>query len=124
MTSQVDFSSVIRLGERAGLDFLDITDQRSFLGNLGIREVLERLHSAVPDRMEYAANQRGMQELVSPDGLGDFKALVQGKNVGNPVLWGFEPSDEARRLVAGLTAPVLTERHLDLRQRFGSGWES
>ena len=124
ITSQVDFTSVIRLGERAGLDFLDITDQRSFLGNLGIREMLERLHSAVPDRMEYPANRRGMEELVNPDGLGDFKALVQGKNVGSPVLWGFEPSDEARKLVDGLTAPVLTERHLDLRRGFGSGWQS
>ena len=124
ITSQVDFTSVIRLGERAGLDFLDITDQRSFLGNLGMGDMLERLRSAVPDRMEYTANRRGMEELVNPDGLGDFKVLVQGKNVGNPVLWGFEPSDEARRLVARLTAPVLTERHLDLRRGFGSGWES
>ncbi len=116
ITSQVDFTSVIRLGERAGLDFLDITDQRSFLGNLGMGDMLEHLQSAVPDRMEYAANRRGMLELVTPDGLGNFKALAQGKNVGNPTLWGFEPSDEARKLVAGLKVPVLTERHLDLRR--------
>ena len=119
ITSQVDFTSVIRLGERAGLDFLDITDQRSFLGSLGIREMLERLQSAVPDRMQYAANRRGMQELVSPDGLGDFKVLAQGKNVGEPRLWGFEASNEARQLIAGLLTPTLTERHLDLRRGLG-----
>ena len=123
ITSQVDFTSVIRLGEHAGLDFLDITDQRSFLGNLGMGDMLERLQSAVPDRMEYTANRRGMLELVTPDGLGNFKALAQGKNVGDPSLWGFEPSDEARKLVAGLTAPVLTERHLNLRQGLNPGWQ-
>lgn len=123
ITSQVDFTSVIRLGERAGLDFLDITDQRSFLGNLGVGDMLERLQSAVPDRMEYAANRRGMEELVTPDGLGNFKVLAQGKNVGNPTLWGFEPSDEARKLVAGLTPPVLRERHLNLRQGLNPGWQ-
>ena len=123
ITSQVDFTSVIRLGERAGLDFLDITDQRSFLGNLGMGDMLERLQYAAPDRMEYAANRRGMQELVTPDGLGNFKVLAQGKNVGEPTLWGFEASEEARKLVAGLTAPVLTERHLDLRQGLGPGWQ-
>ena len=122
ITTQVDFTSVIRLGERAGLDFLDITDQRSFLGNLGLGDMLERLQSAVPDRMKYADNRRGMQELVTPDGLGDFKALAQGKNVGNPSLWGFEPSDEARKLVAGLPTPVLTEQHLNLRRGLSPGW--
>ena len=123
ITSQVDFTSLIRLGERAGLDFLDITDQRSFLGNLGVGDMLERLQSAVPDRMEYAANRRGMLELVTPDGLGNFKVLAQGKNVGNPTLWGFEPFDEARKLVAGLTPPVLRERHLNLRQGLNPGWQ-
>ena len=123
MTSQVDFTSVVRLGKRAGLDFLDITNQRSFLGNLGMGHMLERLRSAVPDRMEFADNRRGMQELVSPDGLGDFKVLAQGKNVGGASLWGFEPSNEARKLVAGLPTPVLTERHLNLRQGLNPGWQ-
>ena len=121
ITAQVDFTSVVRLGERAGLDFLDITDQRTFLGNLGLADMLERLQHQVPDRTEYAANRRGMLELAGPDGLGNFKVLAQGKNVGTPSLWGFEPSTEAVELVANLPPPVLTEPRLDFRRGFNPG---
>ena len=117
ITSQVDFTSVVRLGQRAGLEFLDITDQASFLGRLGIREILDRLRTVTPDRVEYAANSRGMLELVDPAGLGDFKVLAQGKKVGNPGLWGFEQSDDARKLMANLPPPTLTHRHLNLGER-------
>ncbi len=116
ITSQVDFTSVVRLGQRAGLEFLDITDQASFLGSLGIREILDRLRTVTPDQAEYAANRRGMLELMDPAGLGDFKVLAQGKNVGNPGLWGFQPSGDARKLVANLPPPTLTNRHLNFRE--------
>ncbi len=123
ITAQVDFTSVIRLGENAGLDFLDITNQRSFLGNLGMGNFLERLRSAVPDPMEYAANRRGMSELVNPDGLGDFKVLAQGKNVGQPRLWGMESSPEVAALVETLPTPLLTPAHLRLAEgRYGAAW--
>ena len=114
ITSQVDFTSVVRLGRRAGLDFLDITDQRSFLGNLGAEDLLGRLRNVIADRTEFTANRRGILELVDSSGLGGFKVLAQGKNVETTGLWGFCPSEEARMLAGLLTPPVLTDRHLKL----------
>ena len=60
------------------------------------------------------ANRAGILDLVRPGGLGDFKVLAQGKNVGRPVLWGLEQSPEATALVDNLPVPVLTGRHLSL----------
>ena len=60
------------------------------------------------------ANRAGMLDLVRPGGLGDFKVLAQGKNVGRPALWGLEQSPETKVLVERLPAPVLTDRHLSL----------
>ena len=114
ITSQVDFTSLVRLGERAGLEFLDITDQRSFLGNLGIGGMIRRLRTEIADRTEFVANHRGILELVEPDGLGDFKVLAQGKNVGKPGLWGFGRYHEPSELAAYLPPPFLAERHLRL----------
>ena len=121
ITSQVDFTSVVRLGQRAGLEFLDITDQRSFLKNLGLEEMLRRLRAVTTDQTEFAANRRGMLELLKPDGLGNFKVLAQGKNVGKAGLSGFEPSEDARKLVANLPPPTLTSRHLNLGEGTHSG---
>ncbi len=121
ITSQVDFTSVVRLGERAGLDFLDITDQRSFLGNLGVEDLLGRLRNVTAGRTEFTANYRGILELVDPSGLGDFKVLAQGKNVETPSLWGFRPAHESRSLTSSLPTPTLTARHLNFRPRPASG---
>ena len=126
ITSHVDFTSVVRQGQRAGLEFLDIADQRSFLKNLGAEEMLGRLREVTSDQMEFIANRRGMLELMVPAGLGDFKVLAQGKNVGTPSLWGFEGKMSAQELVSRLGPPLSTKDHLDLLQsRYGvTGMES
>ena len=51
-----------------------------------------------------------MMELVRSGGMGDFKVLVQGKNVGEPELWGVvggAPSQTA-------PPPLLVQRHMPL----------
>ena len=121
MSSQVDFTSVVRAGERAGLRFLDALPQGAFLRNLGLPAMLARLREASDSQTEYVANRNGMMELVKPGGLGDFQVLTQGKNVGQPTLWGSEQSDEAEELAASLPAPKLTGRHLDLRRGMWPG---
>ena len=113
ITSQVDFTSVVRLGQRAGLEFLDITDQRSFLKNLGLEEMLRRLRAVTTDQTEFVANRRGMLELLKPDGLGNFKVLAQGKNVGNPSLWGFGGNPPTQELEVRLAPPLTTRDHLE-----------
>jgi SAM-dependent MidA family methyltransferase len=114
MTAQVDFTSVINAGRRAGLEPLGFIPQRQFLANLGLTHFQRRLaFLGLPPR-EVQANRAGMLDLARPGGLGDFKALAQGKNVGQPALWGFRPAAEAAALAEQLPVPLLTPQHLSL----------
>lgn len=118
MTAQVDFTSVVNSGRRAGLTPLGLVSQGRLLRNLGFDQFRRRLADLPISRGDLAANRAGLMALVNPDGLGDFKALAQGKGVGQPDLWGFVPSQEAAALTAGLAFPELTERHIALPR----GW--
>lgn len=114
ITAQVDFTSVARAGETAGLDTLGMVTQREFLANLHLDSLQARLrdHSISPRQMR--ANRAGLTDLARPGGLGDFKVLFQGKNVSSPVLWGLQDLPEAAALVDGLPVPLLTDRHISL----------
>ena len=112
MSAQVDFTTLARTGEQAGLDFLGYTNQAAFLHNLGLGQ-LERRPPTGPPRLAQASRV-GMRELSKPGGLGDFKVMAQGKNVGRPELWGFSPSGQAQGMAAQLPPPIPTSEHLDL----------
>ena len=65
------------------------------------------------------ASRAGMRELAKPGGLGDFKVLAQGKNAGNPELWGFHASGQAAEITGRMPAPSPrylsgAGEHLDL----------
>lgn len=113
LSAQVDFTAAMQAAERAGLDGLGYVTQRDFLRNLGLEEWLRRPPQAAR-RREAEANRRAMNELLHPGGLGDFKALALGKDVGRPALWGFQPDAESAALVARLPPPALTGGHLAL----------
>lgn len=118
ITAQVDFTSVMNAGRRAGLTPLGFTHQEQLLRNLGFDQFRRRLAALPLTRAELAANRAGLLALVNPDGMGNFKALVQGKGVGRPNLWGFMPAAEAATLAETVPFPPLTDRHLSLP----SGW--
>ena len=125
ITAQVDFTSVVNAGRRAGLAPLGYTTQRQFLRNLGLdrfrRRLASRSDSAPPELVagrQAEANRAGLLALTRPGGLGDFKVLVQGKNVGQPKLWGVEPSPSVGELIDSLPVPLLTDRHISLPK----GW--
>ncbi len=118
LTAQVDFSSVVNAGRRVGLLPLAFTTQRQFLHNLGLDRFRRRLAGASLPQRQAGANRAGLLALVRSGGLGDFKVLAQGINVGQPALWGFEPAPAADELAGSLPAPWLTDRHLSLP----SGW--
>ncbi|MDP6494755.1 MAG: SAM-dependent methyltransferase, partial [Dehalococcoidia bacterium] len=84
MTAQVDFTTVINSGRRAGLEDLGYTTQGRFLSSLGLPRLQSRLMELDLPRRQLAANNTGMIDLSRPGGLGDFKVLAQGKNVGTP----------------------------------------
>lgn len=122
MTAQVDFTAVVNSGRRAGLTPLGLVSQGQLLRNLGFDQFRRRLADLPLSRADLAANRAGLMALVNPEGLGDFKALAQGKGVGQPDLWGFVPSPAAA-LTAGLPFPELTERHIALPRGWAMGGE-
>jgi len=114
ITAQVDFTSVVNAGRQVGLEPLGFTRQRQFLSNLGLEHFQRRLPRLELSPQKLQASRAGMLDLVRPGGLGDFKVLAQGKNVGQPTLWGFAPSAEVASMASELPVPLLTAQHLSL----------
>jgi len=78
MTSHVDFTSLRRAGEEAGLHTLGPISQSEFLTNLGIAETLSQMERGLED---YQARRRAVVELIDPAELGRIKVLAQTKGV-------------------------------------------
>ena len=117
MTSQVDFTTLKRLGEGYGLTNLGYLTQGRFLSNLGLRRWIARLPALGLTQPQRDANRMGMLQLIRPGGMGDFKVLVQGKDAPDTQLWGLEPSHRVGKTVATyLNPPLLTDRHMPLLQ--------
>jgi SAM-dependent MidA family methyltransferase len=82
LTAHVDFTSIRRAGEEAGLRTLGLITQSEFLANLGVADAL----ASPPDSTnleEYAARRRAVTELLDPAGLGRLRVLVQAKGAGD-----------------------------------------
>ena len=125
ITAQVDFTALVNAGRRAGLAPLGYTSQARFLRNLDLDRLRRRVTSCPLPVEEGVANRAGLLALARPDGLGDFKALAQGRNLpvgpdAPPQLWGLtpSPSPEVRPLVEALPLPLLSADHISLP----SGW--
>ena len=114
ITAQVDFTSLIKEGRRAGLVPLGLTTQERFLRRLGLDRWQRQMAALGLPQHQADANRAGMVDLVRAGGLGDFKVLVQSKNVEASGLWGLEPSDQALELSEGLPVPLLAAQHLNL----------
>ena len=116
MTAQVDFTTVMNAGSQAGLETLGFTTQARFLANLGLPRLRDRLTALDLPRRQLAANNTGMLDLARPAGLGDFKVLIQGKNVGTPALWGFEEPVSEQAVALASNVPILDSGHLPLME--------
>ena len=114
MTAQVDFTSVVNAGRRAGLQPAGFTSQGWLLHNLGLGNFQQQLPALGLRPTEVRANRAGMVDLARPGGLGDFRALALSKNVESPRLWGFEAGDAPGPRLEGLPTPLLTPQHLTL----------
>ncbi len=111
ISAQVDFTTVAGAAGDAGLDVLGYSSQSEFLRNLGFGRLLERT-AAVPGSRR--SSLMAMRELIKPEGLGAFRVMALGRNIGQPALWGFEHSREPGELVHQLPVPVPTQDHIDL----------
>lgn len=88
MTSHVDFTTLQRAGEEAGLRTAGLTSQAEFLTHLGIAEALPPPEGEI-DLEERLARRRAISELLDPAGLGRIKVLVQAKGIADAHLRGF-----------------------------------
>jgi SAM-dependent MidA family methyltransferase len=97
ITCQVDFTSLMRLGERHGLATVGYTSQRQFLTNLGFTSCLEALHTQGLSAARTALSHMAMLALVDPEEYGDCKVLAQAKGpaLGSELL-GFTSQDTQR----------------------------
>jgi SAM-dependent MidA family methyltransferase len=82
MTCQVDFTSLMRLGDRHGLATVGYALQRQFLTNLGFSSCLDALQTQGRSAARTALSRMAMMTLVDPDEYGDFKVLAQAKGHG------------------------------------------
>ena len=114
ITAQVDIARLVEAGRRAGVESLGLTTQGRFLVNLGLARLRRRLAAMKLPQRQMIANAVGMLDLGRPGGLGDFRVLAQGKNVGHPSLWGFRPSPEAAAIAEEMPVPMLTEDRPEL----------
>lgn len=96
ITAHVDFSSLVKNGNKAGLGLTGFTTQKNFLLGLGI---LEGLLEAGGGDLEKINHNRSIARLIAPGGMGDtFKVLVQHKGMDRPELKGFSFKDMSRYL--------------------------
>ena len=82
ITCQVDFTSLMRLGDRHGLATVGYALQSQFLTNLGFSSFLDALQTQGLSAARTALSRMAMMTLVDPDEYGDFKVLAQAKGHG------------------------------------------
>ncbi len=91
ITCQVDFTSLMRLGDWHGLATVGYALQSQFLTNLGFSSFLDALQTQGLSAARTALSRMAMMTLVDPDEYGDFKVLAQAKGNGLGIdLLGFE----------------------------------
>ena len=90
MTASIDFTTMRRAGEAAGLDTIGYTNQSAFLVRLGIGEGVAAIARSRPNELEeYFARRKVVLDLIDPGRLGRIKVLLQGKGVPQTSPCGF-----------------------------------
>jgi len=91
ITAQVDFTSLMRLGDRHGLTTVGYALQSQFLKNLGFSSFLDALQTQGLSAARMELGRMAIMSLVNPDEYGGFKVLGQAKGDGLGIgLLGFE----------------------------------
>lgn len=108
ITAHVDFTTIRRAAEEAGLRTLGFLTQSEYLLNLGIQQALAPPGEGDASLEDHFARRRQALELIDPAGLGRLKVLVQYKGPGKPRLLGVWPPDtgDARMTAPGDDPPV------------------
>ena len=81
ITTHVDFTSLMRLGDRHGLATVGYALQSEFLMNLGFSSYLEALQTQDLSAARMELSRMAMMTLVDADEYGGFKVLCQAKGL-------------------------------------------
>lgn len=88
ITAHVDFTALIREGQRSGLEQIGQIQQGPFLMALGLGDRLNQLaaiQETDANTLRQALRRREtLHQLINPLGLGNFEVLIQGKGVTAP----------------------------------------
>ena len=110
ISAHVDFSQLQSDGRAAGLTTIAYTTQAALLQALGIDGMLRQARTMPLPPRDRSANVMAMRQLINPNGLGGFKALIQEKGV--EVTAADIAPPQAQR--DELQAPLLSDRHMPL----------
>jgi SAM-dependent MidA family methyltransferase len=97
ITSHVDFTSLMRLGERHGLATVGYARQREFLQNLGFSSLADALVPQAAADARATLDRMALMALVDPAEYGDLKVLAQAK--------GFDPGVELQGFSGATSEP-------------------
>ncbi|MSQ21716.1 MAG: SAM-dependent methyltransferase [Dehalococcoidia bacterium] len=131
ITAHVDFTAVASLGARYGLASQPLQTQAVFLNNLGMQSFQRRLATSGLGQRQRDANRMAMLDLARAGGMGDFKVLVQSKNIAASAIFGVQgASAEWKDRLERLPLPLLDDQHLALMEAryphaahsWGEGW--
>ncbi|HUZ76461.1 MAG TPA: SAM-dependent methyltransferase [Chloroflexota bacterium] len=84
MTSHVDFTSVMRLGEAMGWATRQFTTQAEFLIAHGIGDLLQDIQRRASEPAEYFRAREAVTSLLNPRGMGGFRVLLQATSGCGP----------------------------------------
>lgn len=116
ITAHVNFSDVISHGQDKGIRTLGFIRQAEFMQSFGLKHFMQRLRINPLTLQQQQVNMMGMRELMKPNGLGDFKVLIQekGTNVAR-FEQIFQPSAVLRsEVMEKLPLPLVTPDHTSL----------
>jgi SAM-dependent MidA family methyltransferase len=100
LTAHVDFTSLSRAAQAAGMREIGLTTQSEFLTHLGLGDWLVELQQQPDvDLVEYYRAQSAVFRLIDPAGLGRFRVLGLAMDMGDhPDALGWQQFDAAREM--------------------------
>ena len=116
ITAHVDFTSLARAGEDAGLVTEGLLTQQRYLKKLGSQAFIDVLRELDLSPQDVLANRMAMLELTRSNGFGGFGVLIHSTGAPGAGPWGVDEIviSRARGGLGDLPPVLLTPEHMPL----------
>ena len=116
ITAHVDFTSLARAGEDAGLVTEGLLTQQRYLKKLGSQAFIDVLRELNLSPQDVLANRMAMLELTRSNGFGGFGVLIHSTGAPGAEPWGVDEIviSPARGGLGDLPPVLLTPEHMPL----------